>query len=1192
MTQKRQVVETHPPRHLAHGLPLSGSRLIEASAGTGKTHALVLLILRALIVERLQPGEIVAVTFTRAAAGELRERVRDALSAALQRSAGGALAKPHRIEADLALMLAEARQRHPDETHAVQHRRLHAAVQGLDALWLSTIHGFCQRVLEDFGPALGEPVPLEIDDGAQVRRLACADAWRQLQGETFAVADDPCLATPAALEALLKPLLPLPAEALLPAPTTPARLERLRKTWAKAWRNAADASRDFDGLAAQIRDRATYAISVAKKDGLPDAMLPQLAEELRRFFDAPEARARLPDHLHRLSQENLHGLMSKPRRDKGVPPPDHPLAPALDELLAAEAALFGAERVQLIHRLYADVRARMDEAARLRGIVAFDQLVERLADVARDRGRGPKLRALAQSRWKLALIDEFQDTDAGQYALFAHLFGDRLVMVGDPKQAIYKFRGGDVYTYRRARDDSHGVSRLDTCHRAEAAVMSAVNALFDPARVPDPFLDGFIGYEAVQCGYDAARNGALVRAGKTLAGLHAWAVRTDESASWSNKDSACEQVESQVAGAIAALLDPADGARVRRATAQGEVEAALRAEDIAVLCQSHDQCASVAAALRRCGVPVQLAVDRSVEAAAAEDLRRLFAVWLAPHDARRLRALALSGFHGLTATQLPDDLLASPLPAASLDAIAGHAARAAQGDVGVALLAAVREGAANVRALPEGERRLGAWLALVDRILGWVGPGTGLDELHQRLCRWIDDSARERDDRRGGAGAGVQVMTIHASKGLEFGVVFAPYLWNGREFKAPAGTPVQFHDADGVLRADIGSDSRDAHVAIAAREESAEALRKTYVAVTRARHAIFLPVAVTRLGWRCSPLAHLLPGVDAGSGAGLAEALQALAAHARDAVTIDPPPRRERLPLLAAADTAPAAIIELPPARVASRFRLLSYSRLSRERIDRPQDHDQVVALADAAAEGAPLGAGSALRGAAFGSCFHALMETLDPAQPDADEFEAILRAHGYAERSGARELLWHMCRAVWSEPLPGGTCLRDAGAEDRVAEMEFFVPVRRFEPQQLARTLDAVPAYRRTGESWSSSLSGVHGYLRGFIDLLYRAGDRYFVLDYKTNDLGIDPANYRGDALLDAVREHDYDLQYLIYLVALQRLLRSRLGGAYDYEQHVGGAVYLFVRGLDGQGGGIHFDRPPAALVDALEAVLCGEAA
>jgi exodeoxyribonuclease V beta subunit len=282
-----------------------------------------------------------------------------------------------------------------------------------------------------------------------------------------------------------------------------------------------------------------------------------------------------------------------------------------------------------------------------------------------------------------------------------------------------------------------------------------------------------------------------------------------------------------------------------------------------------------------------------------------------------------------------------------------------------------------------------------------------------------------------------------------------------------------------------------------------------------------------------------------------------------------------------------------PTRRPPDRFRLLSYSRLVRDLGDQVRDHDQASAdpsLAidwEAAAQAAADGAWRP-RGARFGSCFHALMESVDATAPDPAAIARTAASFGFG---GARECAYleQLVRRTIAAPLPGALALAGLAPAARAVEMEFFLPLHDFSAAALGRVLDGDPRYRREPGRWPELLSAASGYLRGFIDLVYRDGDgRYYVLDYKTNDLGEDAAGYAPDALAEAIRRHDYDLQYLIYLVALQRLLRSRLGAGYDYRRHIGGAVYLFVRGL-ADGGGVHHDLPPVSLVDALEHVFCG---
>ena len=203
-----------------------------------------------------------------------------------------------------------------------------------------------------------------------------------------------------------------------------------------------------------------------------------------------------------------------------------------------------------------------------------------------------------------------------------------------------------------------------------------------------------------------------------------------------------------------------------------------------------------------------------------------------------------------------------------------------------------------------------------------------------------------------------------------------------------------------------------------------------------------------------------------------------------------------------------------------------------------------------------------------------------------------VIADHGYA--GDEIETIAGITRAgVRSELLPGsGLRLMDLGAGEALAELEFLFPLGGSRLDAFAQVLAAWPDYARAPAEWIVRRASVRGQMTGYIDLIARWQDRYYVLDYKTNLLGPGRADYAAERLPAAIRAHDYDLQYLIYLVALQRFLRARLGGSYDYEKHIGGALYLFVRGMrEGDRAGIHHDRPPAALIDALDAWCEGEA-
>jgi exodeoxyribonuclease V beta subunit len=495
---------------------------------------------------------------------------------------------------------------------------------------------------------------------------------------------------------------------------------------------------------------------------------------------------------------------------------------------------------------------------------------------------------------------------------------------------------------------------------------------------------------------------------------------------------------------------------------------------------------------------------------------------------------------------------------------------------------------ARLLALPEGERRLTNLQHLSDLLQqAAAAGGLDVDALARLLCRareglFGDIDAQvlrlESDQRL------VRVLTVHAAKGLEFPIVFCPFMWDGAVRAGRDG--IAACHAEGAALLDVGSPAFDAHLAAARREEAAERLRHAYVALTRAKHRCIVAWGnVAEAG--DAPLAWLVHGV---------RGTDAIAARGEDRL-------REDLAPLAAASGGAIAVVDLPPAaagggvraggieppilaarrfdgRIPAPWRVSSFSGLVARRASEAPDYDALPPLPLARPEHVPRAAGDRSlyafpRGMQAGTLIHTLFERVDFARPDAEPAHALV-----AQTLAAFDLdatwapaLRAMLADVLTTPLDaaGTLRLRDIAPRSRTAELEFLFPVQSGAPP-LA--MGAAPP---------------RGFMKGYIDLVFTHRERWYVLDWKSNWLGDAPGDYAADRLAGTMRDAMYDLQYRLYTVALHRHLGARLPG-YDYEMHFGGVYYLFVRGMHpsrGAATGVYFDRPARAEIEALSGQL-----
>jgi len=1214
----------------ARDFPLWGSRLIEASAGTGKTWTIAALYLRLVLghggehahPRALLPHEILVMTFTRAATRELSDRIRARLTQAVQCFRGER--EPDAHDTLLQGLLAD----HPEGPARSQAAwRLAMAAEAMDDAAVFTIDAWCQRMLREHAFDSGNLFDEELAaDEEQLRREAVQDYWRQQCYPLDGAPLEAVLGIWSGLDALLKDMRSLLDQEIDPAAgdgtlgdnVQAAQAERAAAMGALAegWGAQAQALRDWlDGQVAE---------SGAHWDGrkLAPRHYTGWLQGVIDWADAPlEVELTLTDSArHRLSPEGLLEARKKGAPSLAVPPGFE----ALQQLLAdhAKLPLLGSRL-----RLHAAARVlqRLAQLKRQQGTFGFADLLQRL-DRALAGDTGAALCARIQAQYPVALIDEFQDTSPLQYRLFDRIYrtpdndpATALLLIGDPKQSIYGFRGADIYSYLQARSATAGRHYvLGTNYRSTQALVDAVNHCFGQAEQragagafmfrsegdasnPLPFLP-------VQA---QGRKEVFRDADGPVAALQLQVeldpLQTAKRAQRSFAARCAEQIAQW-------LNDPEAGF-----AEDGKPLARLRPADIAVLVRTGSEARSVRRELGMRGVAsVYLSDNESVFAGAeAQDLVLWLQAVAAPRDARAVRAGLATRLLDLSLDEL--GWLASDDEAFDTRC---EQLRALQGVwLGQGVLAMLRQTLhqfdlpARWLTDPGGERRLTNYLHLAELLQ----TASAQLEGEQALIRWLstqcagEGSQGDAQIVRLESDADlVKVVTVHKSKGLEYPVVFLPFACSFREINRRMDRFVSLPRPGGgrALRLDYD----DAELAQADDERLREDLRLLYVALTRARHALWLGVpmlqaarskATTTLNHRCAT-GYTLAGPEQRTpddwrallgtlGAGI-EGLQWQPVH--DA------PGRSRL----RAREAPAPLLEAPlyAAQFDRRWGIGSFSSLVRALaapglpvspvpLQQPADDERPIESdAPAPATAPAAGPGAVwhrfMKGPVIGNWVHDELEWLAgedfalDAEGSGPIAQRLLQRSARAGRSAQGADLVQWLAAVVHYPLePLGVALPQL--DQILPEMEFWLPAG----QLPARGIDALCQQHLLPGQPRPQLPAreLHGMLMGFADLVFEQDGRYWVLDYKTNFLGRDGAAYGAQALADAMLAHRYDVQAALYLLALHRLLQSRLGDDYDPEHQLGGALYFFVRGIDGPARGMHVVPPSLELLDALGALL-----
>lgn len=1219
---------------------LTGCHLIEASAGTGKTYTITTLVLRLLLERRLRLDQILVVTFTKAAAAELRERVRRRLQVAAAEFATRGTSGDDR---DVASLVAGSEDRERDHAHLLE------ALRGLDEAPIHTIHAFCARVLGEHAFESGAPFGLENtgEDRVIVADLVAAfwaretaraspeELLRLRQRAPFAKLVE--LAARAAAQPdleLVPRLAEVATEALVSAWT--ASRGRARAVWRAERESIVALLCTHPSL-----DRRRYRVAWIH------AWATQVDALLRGGIDVPsehlEAAARLtPEALAR-------GCKA------GQAPPRHPCFEALASALEARAAAadaLDAWVVALEQRLCVVARSELLAARRRLGLVTFDDLLLELRAALRGPD-GERLARQLRDRYPAALIDEFQDTDPVQYEILRRIYGApgvALYLIGDPKQAIYSFRGADVFAYLRAAGDAESDPlTLTTSYRSDPRLVAAINRWF--GWVGSPFLFDAIRYQAV-----SPRPGASERLETPEPGHSALELV------WVGPEGTSDGAGRGRVGTPQLLAGAA--AEVSRwlragATIDG---APLRASDLAVLTRSNHEAEVVQAALAELGIRAVVYGDRSVlETPEAAELGLVLAALAAPARGASVRAALATPLLGLDGLELAALRADEPAWEAWLARFARWHERWRTRGFAVAFRGLLGELAVIPRLLGEtrGERRLTNLMHLAELLqgaaaehhLGPLGLQRWFDRVRSDAAARAPIAAEATQVRLEGDGDAVRVVTMHRSKGLEYPVVICASLAARASPVGGRHQPLLFHDPAQGGRAllHLGGEGHAAAQAQAAREALAESLRLAYVGLTRARHqATVLTGAVSGLSG--SPLHFALHGGEAAE-RGLSEVEPAArpspaALHADLVRFAGEDPRivgvravspAVALPASPGSDRFEVSSPRAPNRRFSRVRRVTSYTGLvagggrmaagggGAESEPEGPDHDELMPAAPLA--GTPMSGvtaelemelavalegsvplGELPRGAAAGNALHALLERLDFPSYDPVVAQPVVNAellrHGLDAAKWGEQVAAALGGVIDTPLTEGGLRLRDLVPGRWRCELEFTLPVRPggagtahpcapLDPGGLARVFAAcggpqLPADypERIAEL---DFAGLSGHLRGFIDLVFEHEGRYYVVDYKSNHLGARAGDYLPRRLAVAMAEHHYHLQAHLYVVALHRHLASRLAG-YDYERHFGGVLYLFLRGLvPALGGrtGVFADRPRRGLVDELSRTL-----
>ncbi|ELO0857820.1 exodeoxyribonuclease V subunit beta [Citrobacter amalonaticus] len=1164
-------------------LPLTGERLIEASAGTGKTFTIAALYLRLLLglggssafPRPLTVEELLVVTFTEAATEELRGRIRSNIHelriACLRESTDNPL---------YARLLDEI----DDKKQAAQWLLL--AERQMDEAAVFTIHGFCQRMLSlnafESGMLFEQQL---IEDESLLRYQACADFWRRhcypLPREIAEVVFETWKGPQALLADINRYLQGEAPVIKAPPPDDETlasrhqqivqRINALKQQWC-------DAVGELEGLMeASGIDRRKFNRGNQGK----------WIEKISAWAQSATQSYQLPEALEKFSQRFLED-----RTKEGGVVPQHPLFVAIDELLAEPLTL----RDLMITRALVEIRETVAKEKRRRGELGFDDMLSRLDSALRSES-GDALAAAIRTRFPVAMIDEFQDTDPQQYRIFRRIWQHQpdtaLLLIGDPKQAIYAFRGADIFTYMKARSEVSAHYTLDTNWRSAPGMVNSVNRLF--GLMDDAFMFREIPFQPVKY---AEKNQSLRFEfyGETQPAMTMWLMEGESCGIGDYQSYMAQVCAAQIRDWLKA------GLCGEAMLISGHDARPVSAADISVLVRSRQEAALVRDALTQLAIPsVYLSNRDSVfETLEAQEMLWLLQAVMAPEKENTLRSALAASMMGLNARDI--DMLNGNENAWDrvVDEFVGYRQIWQKRGVMPMLraLMSARQIAENLLATAGGERRLTDILHISELL---QEAASQLESEHA-LVRWLsqhilepDSNASSQQMRLESDSHLVQIVTIHKSKGLEYPLVWLPFITNFR-----VQDQAFYHDRNS-FEAVLDLSEADESVALAEAERLAEDLRLLYVALTRSVWHCSLGVAplVRRRGDKKgdtdvhqSALGRLLQKGEPMDAAGLRAAIDAvcdenIVCRIPDAVSMEPLPGT-----VASEASLNARRGQRTPG---DNWRVTSYSGLQQRGHGIAQD---LMPRLDIDATGVgevveepELTPHQFPRGASPGTFLHSLFEDLDFTQPvEAAWVQEKLELGGYDADWEPVITAW--VTAILHAPLnETGVSLSQLSAREKQVEMEFYLPISQ---PLIAENLDALIRQFDPLSAGCPPLefTQVRGMLKGFIDLVFRHNGRYYLLDYKSNWLGENSAAYTPEAMAAAMQAHRYDLQYQLYTLALHRYLRHRIAD-YDYERHFGGVIYLFLRGVDSKQPqqGIYTTRPAGELITRMDEMFAGVA-
>lgn len=1177
--------------------------LVEASAGTGKTYTIVGIYVRMLVEKGLKVDQILTVTFTKKATAELRERILSRLRDCLLAVQEGDLVE----SSDEFLNEFQKRYKCNESVISI----LKEAIQNFDDSQVFTIHGFCQKILQEEALSAGTPFEMTVNPSGDLYEAAAEDFWRTFMDKHSG--DD-------AGRYLISKLLNIaetPAE-LIGKDGVSALIE---KQYAQPEGEVLDNPKGYLQELIDLKSRIKKIIDKEETE-----ILSQLKNcDVSRYathFDSrwqsvldyikdDQFKLDAPSKIKFFTSDYLYDESNLKKNGQPVEP--HPLFDHFSELNKL-AENIGRVESTLIMQAYNEIKTKRRNLSKSSESYSYNDLLISVRDALLDPGRGDFLSKKLNRRYPIALVDEFQDTDPIQYEIFKSIYpaaheDSSLMMIGDPKQAIYAFRGADLHTYFRARKD--GVDEEYTLkhnYRSTVQYIESINQLFDSDR--NPFIENEIVFEPSKAGRQDHTDSLMVD-GEKAAPLQIISRRGVQS----SKESATDFAFKQTVSRISQLINENGSGSARIG------DRPVEAGDIAILISRNKDAYDLQQRLKAAGIDSVTKTDQNVfNTLEAKKLEMLMNSVLNPTDQRIFNAGLLTGIFGLDLAflyELSGDEDRRQVLIGELTDLEETWRR--EGFYSMFYRLIFREQRlVNLSELNRSERIITNFFHLADLCAKAENEHLlSPDKLHTWLLRQMEESDEEEKELQLESDRNlVKIMTIHSSKGLQFPIVFCPTLWMGYEpssFKSSAKQMVEYHSDESddlIINFDRIKNERRVNAEYLSDIESvAEDVRKAYVALTRAQYASIL-IWETHTNSNVSGLGASLIGrqeftnsiknkykVKEGaeiSDSDFISAFKSLQEKSENIIELKllNSDEEEAFGGFVHVDESEELMFHPYQGRnvLEVQNRLESFTSLAGHSSDPgTPDYDQLIDSFAAPFEDTEeinVRGGLTIfdfpKGATAGTAIHKLFEAESFEFSEANsgdytsEIDEILENYSFDKKW--TPVLQKMMRNVAGCEIPGFD-LNKLSRKDERREMEFNFAAGAADGRALLETI------REGKENYPKE--NANRYMTGFIDLVARQNESYMIIDYKSNYLGDTKEDYTRERLEEEIMNASYDLQYHLYTVALVKYLRSKIPN-FDYEKHFAGVAYLFVRGIEaGSGNGVWFHKPDEDVILNLERML-----